>query len=267
MEYLLFIIAVIVIIAMIVLFRYLNFRKVVQIFEDESVCVYGPRGSGKDMLMSNVCAYRNKRYISNTPLTSNKELYIPLSRRYLELGGNKFKNFAEGKIVKYEYPLDDNIDFYISDCGVYYPSQYCNILNNIYDEVPLFQALARHLGDCNVHWNCQNLNRVWDKFREQGERYIRCLDTKVRKVFGKLYVTQKVVIYDKYQSALDRVDPLVLKKPFLGKSIKYDVEIEKQRFKCQYGSVVKMTLGYVMKSNYNTRFFKELLKNGKEKKE
>lgn len=67
----------------------------------------------------------------------------------------------------YEYPYPDGTDIYIADAGIYFPSQFCNELNRDYKYFPTFMALTRHLGEANVHFNVQNLNRVWDKIRSK----------------------------------------------------------------------------------------------------
>ena len=137
--------------------------------------------------------------------------------------------------------------------------QYCNELNRDYGYFATFMALSRHLGDCNVHFNAQNLNRVWDKIREQSDQYIMVNGCIV--LFGKI-VLQKVTLYELYDSALKRVPPFRLRKPFLNSDRRYQWEIQKSQYDIAHGSIQAKILIYWHKSDYNTRFFKEVLENG-----
>lgn len=243
-------------------FRYLRFRQVIRLYEGGSVITFGVRGSGKDLLMSNVCAYRNKPYCSNMDyLSGNKNAPVryPFDAVYLKLGGNTFANFMSGNIIPYNYPLPDKCDYYISDGGVYFPCQENGMLNKNYPQIPLTQALLRHIGDCNFHINVQSLNRIWDKIREQADIYILCRSCRVSK---RGIVTQKITVYDRYQSALDKVEPLRLRRPILGKQVKNDNSIAKAEFKAKYGLVKKMKVSYKIKSSYDSRRFKTILETG-----
>lgn len=239
----------------------LKFKKVLKTFADKSVIVYGARGSGKDLLMSNIVAYRGLPYCSNMDYgekLKNPPLRYPFEPVYIKLGGNNFKNFSSNNIIPYSYPLPDKVDFYISDSGVYFPSHEDSKLDKDYSEVPMFQALVRHLGDCNFHCNIQALDRLWKKIREQAECYILCLDCKVSKR-GK--VTQKIRIYDRYQSALDKVEPMRVSMPLLGKGVKTDIRLERANFKARYGTIEQFTIRYKNKGSYDSRRFKKMLES------
>lgn len=121
-------------------------------------------------------------------------------------------------------------------------------------------ALSRQLGACNVHFNVQNLNRAWDKIREQSDIYISCRRCIV--LFGKL-VLQHVWIYEKYQSCVDRVPPYRVPKPLISPERRFQWNLDKQRYDIQHGEIRSRLLIYFNKSTYDTRVFKEMLKNGK----
>jgi hypothetical protein len=243
------------------------------------VCVTGLRGTGKDMLFSNVVARDKRPYISNVDYKV-KSVYIPLDFSRLD-PKNNYRQFISGDIVPYDYPYPENVDIYVSDAGVYFPSQFCNELNRAYDKMPVFQALSRQLGDCNFHVNVQNLNRCWDKIREQSDIYIACQKCVVfdnipilRKIpiiktLLKQMVFQSVIIYDNYQSCLDRVKPYKhIKTPFSFNSQSRamyrskDQEMFRQ-FQQNFGSVKKRFIIYRNKSHYDTRLFKSILKGDK----
>lgn len=226
-----------------------------RLFRQGSVNVTGMRGRGKDLLMSNV-ACRSRAYYSNIDYGGN---YSPLRFSDLDIL-NDYSSLVSGDITPYKYPYEEGADIFISDIGVYFPAQYCNELNRKYARLPYFLALSRQLGQCNVHLNVQNLNRAWDKFREQSDIYVLC-----RHVFKPLLklgvVVQKITIYDKYQSCVDRVVPFQIPKPSIlsKKETKLQYEIEKQRYFQTYGDVKTITLVYRNKSQYNDRHFKALL--------
>lgn len=237
----------------------MNMRKILKLFDSGNVCVVGLRGCGKDMLFANVVARRKQPYISNTDYHCKKSPFMKLSFDRLNIKNN-YKNFISGEIVPYDYPYPEKCDIYIGDCGIYLPSQYCNELNKLYPEFPAFYALSRHIADCNVHFNVQNLNRVWDKLREQSDIYIRTTSCKV----VRKWVFQSVVVYDKYQSCVDRVEPFKPTPcPLFGKEARAIVQQTnaeaKRRYFELYGNVKRYLLIYKNKSKYDTRLFKGVL--------
>ena len=232
------------------------FRKIVKLFEDGNVCVCGLRGRGKDLLMANVASRRGLEYVCNVDYGGNRHQFNPMD---YDCGKNTYREFISGKVKSYVYPWPDGTDIYISDAGVYFPAQYCNELNRDYGYFATFMALSRHLGECNVHFNAQNLNRVWDKIREQSDCYIMCNGCIV--LFGTI-VLQMVTLYELYDSALKRVPPFRLSRPLLNRDRQYQWEIQKSQYDIAHGSIKRKLLIYIHKSNYNTRFFKEVLENG-----
>ena len=234
------------------------FKKIIKMFEDGNVMVVGLRGRGKDMLMANVVARRNLPYVSNTNYTDddNYHRFVPTE---FDCGGNSYKNFIEDDILYYKYPYPDGTDIYLGDCGVYFPSQYCNQLNRDYSYLATFSALTRHLGKCNFHCNCQNLNRIYDKLREQSDVTIMCMRCFV--VFG--WVLQSVRIYERSESAVSRVPPYRVPRPMLNRDRIQRWELDRQNYEILYGRIRSGILIYKNLSNYDTRVFKSLLLNGR----
>lgn len=246
----------------------MNFKKVVRIFKDNSVCVVGLRGKGKDVLFGNVIARRRIPYCSNTYYAPG---LIPFRYKDIAVAGNTYKDFISGSLKKYRFPYPDGTDLYLSDAGVYFPSQYCSELNKLFPNMSVYQALSRHLGLSNMHINVQNLNRCWDKIREMSDTYIQCNSCFVLKkipVLGLLplirnLVVQKITVYDKYQSCVDRVKPFRVRRPLFPFGKRYqDWCIEHDRFEQQYGSVKSHWLIYRNRSNHDTRLFKSMLEEG-----
>lgn len=234
-------------------------RKIIKLFKKGNVCVTGLRGSGKDVLFGNVIARRKKPYISNLKYVDN-ELYQPLDFHKLDCGKNTYINFIDNDLNYYEFPYINGSDVYISDVGVYLPSQYCNHLNNRYPFLPIYQALSRQVSHNNVHINVQNLNRAWDKLREQSDIYIRCNWCIV--FLG--FVLQKVTIYEKYQSCVDRVPRCRIAVPIFGdKNAKMNARLYVDKYNCNYGEIRCRLLFYRNKSQHDTYYFEKLLKEGK----
>lgn len=228
-------------------------RKIIKLFKQGNVSVCGLRGAGKDMLFANVVARRKKPYVSNTNYGGKWISFQPFA---LDCR-NTYENFIAGTLNRYTYPYEDGTDFYIADGGVYFPSQYQGELCKRYGYLSTFMALSRHLGDCNVHYNVQNLNRMWDKIREQSDTYIRCCSCKV--FLGIVF--QKVIIYEKYESAVNRVPPFRLRRPWINPTRLQTWEVQKQNYDIAHGSVKPRLLIYRNRSKYNTRVFKEMLAN------
>ena len=231
-------------------------RTIIKQFEDGSVSVFGLRGRGKDMLTANVVVRRNLPYVSNCDYGGK---FIPLELKNLDCGRNTYQDFISGDFKYYEYPYPDRTDVYVSDAGLYFPAQYCNELNRAYPYLATFQALARQLGDCNFHVNSQAPNRVYDKIREQSDTYIRCMWCHV---FGKL-VIQKVILYERYESAANCVPVFPIRRPLLNLDRQLSYDLAKANYLIAHGEIKPRFLVYFNRSKYNTRIFKELLKNGK----
>lgn len=234
----------------------MRLKKLIRLFEDGNVSVCGMRGRGKDLLFANVIIRRKKPYVSNIDYGGN---HFPLTYDQLDCGGNSYANFVSGNVSFYSYPYPDGTDVYLSDAGIYYPSQFCNDLNKRFPYMPVFQAISRHVGDCNFHFNAQNLNRVWDKIREQSDIYILCR----RCIYFKGFVIQFITIYDKYDSAVSRMCPLKLPAPLLSnKESRMMRKIQLASFEAAHGSIRDRILIYRNKSSYNTRQFQEILEKG-----
>lgn len=235
----------------------IGLRKIIRLFEDGNVCVTGLRGRGKDLLMANVVVRRNQPYVSNIDYTDD---YIPFDTNAIDCGLNNYKNFINGDLNYYEYPYELGTDIYISDVGVYFPSQYCNELNRDYKHVPTFMALSRQIGECNVHINVQNLNRAYDKIREQSDTYIRC----EKCIYIKGLVIQIVTLYDLYDSCVQRVKPFSVRLPiFATREMRQNWEIERDRYEQKYGTVKRKLLVYFNRSTYDTHKFRKMLLEGK----
>lgn len=229
----------------------MRFKKILRLFNRGNVCVTGLRGTGKDILFGNVIVRRRAPYVSNINYGSK---FHQLDLLKLDVH-NKFDNFISGCVNQYQWEYPDGADIYLSDCGVYFPSQYCGQLNQRYEGIITYQALSRQLSRSNVHVNAQNLNRVWDKIREQSDIYIRCRGCIV--LFG--FVFQGITIYDKYESCVQRVRPCRVRVPLLNPQGRATAETYRDNFFNTHGSVKNRILIYRNRSKHDTYYFRKLL--------
>lgn len=232
-----------------------HFRKVIRMFKEGNVCVTGLRGTGKDLLMGNVIARRQQPYVSNLNYGGQ---FHAADFNSLDCGGNLYLDFLSGKVKFYEYPYPSGSDVYVSDAGIYFPAQYCSELNKKYGSIATYQALSRQVSHNNFHVNSQNLNRVWDKIREQSDLYIRCRKC----VYFHGLVFQSITLYDKAQSCVDRVRPCRIKVPLFNKQAKTQANIYRDQFFNTHGMVRDMLLIYRNRSEHDTFYFERMMKEG-----
>lgn len=235
----------------------MRFKKIIKLFENGNVCVTGLRGTGKDLLMGNVIARRKQLYISN--LDYDKGLrYIPLEFSMLDLK-TRYNDLIQGKQTYFEWGYPPNTDIYLSDAGIYFPSQYCSELNKQYQSMPMFQALSRQVARNNFHVNTQNLNRVWDKIREQSDTYITCNKC----WYLKGLVIQVITIYERAETCVARVRPCRIRVPLLAKKeVKEQAKQYLDNFDNQHGKITRHILIYFNKSKHDTYYFEKIFLRG-----
>lgn len=237
-------------------------RYVKRLFKSGNVCVTGLRGTGKDLIFGNVIHSRkDEPYVSNLDYGGE---YHEFNYKDIDLGGNTYDSMLSAPLY-YEYPFAPGTDVYISDVGCYFPAQYCNELNKKYSSIPYYLALCRQVSHNNVHINVQNLNRAWDKIREQSDLYLRCV--RCFYLFG--LVIQEVIVYDQYEACVHRVKPCRIKMPLIslnqGDLLQRQMYID--NFENSHGSVKRVWLIYINRSEHDTYYFEKLLKEGKKKDE
>lgn len=172
-------------------------------FSQGNVITFGSRGTGKDVIMQLAINLRKKEYYSNVNYGGK---YNYGSAKMLDLSPNDYTRLINDDVVvldKTNYPFEHK-DFYFSDAGIIFPSQYDTLLHKQYKTFPVAYALSRHLWENNIHCNTQALDRVWKALREQADTYIRC--TKTIKLPFILIV--KFTTYDKYTSAQQCLNPM-----------------------------------------------------------
>ena len=235
------------------------FFQLKRLFEQGNVCVVGLRGTGKDVLFGNVIARRKQTYVSNLDYNCDDSQFLQLDFSKLDMGCNSYLNFIRGDVNFYEFPYPLGSDVYISDVGVYLPAQYCNELNRLFPYLPTYFALSRQVSHNNVHFNVQNLNRAWDKIREQSNVYIHCRKC----IIFCGFVFHWIRYYDKFQSCVDRVQPCRVRTPLFNKEARIQAQIYRDNFFNLHGTVRNRFLIYRHRSGHDTYYFEKLLKGGK----
>ena len=77
-----------------------------------------------------------------------------------------------------------------------------------------------------------------------------------------------LTMYDKMESCINRVKPCRVKKPLLAnREVRTQIEMYKDNFSNTHGMVKNRFLFYINKAEYDSRFFKAMLKMGKESKD
>ena len=218
----------------------------VDTFNNGNVIVFGIKGKGKDLIFNKVINARGVNCYSN--IQFNKEYCTIKSIKEFSVEPNTYIDLLEDNVKIIPKTLKEDTDFYISDGGIFLPSQYSNNLCKQYPSLPIFYALSRHLTNSNIHINSQYLGRVWDKLREHADRYIKAEGTK--NIFG--FLITKFTYYEKYDSAMSQVSPY--KPTGLFKSNESRAEEEKHL--ATYGTI---KTGYIIQHKsravYDSRYF------------
>lgn len=217
---------------------------ILRAFKKGNIIVYGNKGKGKDLVFQKVIKWRKKeKYLSNLDYGWN---YENIALKSIDIN-NDYNNFIHENINLANKQDYENKDIYISDTGVYLPSQHDSTLHKTYKSFPIFYALSRQLYHNNVHTNVQNLEREWKALREIGDGFI--WSRKTIKVFGLLITF--CVYYDKYQTAVNKLLPMKKPKMLEGRSVY-------EQYKATNGIIRKFFIINRIKTNkYDTRAFHE----------
>lgn len=224
-------------------------KRIKNAFVSGSVMTSGRKRFGKDVLHQAVINWRKETYFANINYGGD---YHHIEMKDLLLGDNDYKSFIDGKVQQCE-KIDklEGHDIYISDGGVYLPSQMDSYLHKIYPSFPITYALSGHMYNNGIHVNTQRLDRVWKALREQADYFVRmrkrCL---ILPFIIVLFTTE----YDKYESAVQELSPM--KSTLFNKYSK----AEKELYKAQHGFIKDGLLIVSKRSlHYDTRAFHKVI--------
>lgn len=233
-----------------VLFKHFTTKaRIKRAFIEGNVIVSGRKRYGKDILFQAVIKWRNEPYHANYNYGGQ---YTHIDLKELELTPNTYDNFINGNIeqVKKDDTLEKS-DIYISDAGIYLPSQADSKLHKVYPSLPITYALTGHLFANGIHCNAQRLERIWKALREQADYFIRIRKRALKLPFFFVVFTTE---YEKYESAKQELNPL-------GSRLfnKYS-KAEMDKFKAENGFIKN---GFVIVPKrylkYDTRAFHEII--------
>jgi len=218
-------------------------------FKNGNVIVTGRKGFGKDILFQSVINWRKEEYLSNLNYGGK---FNPFNIKELELTPNTYNNFVKGDITHVK--KDDKFektDIYISDAGIYLPSQADYLLHKTYPSLPITYAINRHLYNNGLHVNAQRIERIWKALREQADYFVlmrkRCLKLPF---FIVLFTTE----YDRYESARQELAPMG------GHLFNKYSKAEKDLFKANHGYVKNgLLIIPKWKLKYDSRAFHEIV--------
>ena len=227
--------------------RFLDGYKTIQSsFSSGNVIVFGKKGKGKDLIFNYAINTRGIRCASNIPF--NKDICKVRPIKDYNLDPNTFENMLNDNVKICKKTINEGEDYYISDGGIFLPSQYEGMLCKLYPSLPMFYATSRHLAQMNIHINSQYLGRVWDKLREQANTYIKCIES--NKLFNK-YIITKCIFYDQYKTAMAEMLPFP-KQLFESKENKSKrIEFEAHNGIVKYFYVIQK----IKHIYYDTRYF------------
>ena len=250
---------------------YIGSKALVETFSDGNVITYGKKGSGKDVINNKVINARKEPCYANIPF--NKEYCVEKDIKEFSVEPNTFEDILENRVKVIKKNNKEKCDYYISDGGIFLPSQYSNRLIKDYPSLPIYYALSRHLTNSNIHINTQYLGRVWDKLREQSAYYVRAIKTRKFLVFKydpekekqtkwdriKIYITKHIgflvtefIIYDNYASAMSELRPYKA----TGLITHSESRANREDFEAKHGSVKRYFIAqYVRHIYYDTRHF------------
>lgn len=226
---------------------------VVKCFQRANCIVCGHKGNGKDLLFMYVINKRHEKHYSNIKYNSQTTVMEP---KEFNIDPNTYKNFLDGEVEQIPKTLKEGRDYYLSDGGIFMPSTYQDQLVKKYPSLPLAYAIQRHLYNSNFHCNVQNIQRLWDKIREQADYYFTCVS--VIKL-GKRTFIQKIRYYEQYEAAKANVLPFQVNK-FLGIFPDKDQLAREHEFRAQNGNVRYVWIfNRLPKEHYDTRYFHSVL--------
>lgn len=198
---------------------------IMKAFDAGSVTVTGHKRRGKDMLFSYVVNRRKKPCLSNMKYSDQTTI---VDIKELNLGENDYKHFIDGNVQLIKKREEwEGQDYFLGDGGIYLPSQHQGEPGKDLSDAAV---ILRHIQTTVRHEYSRQRAEPQQAMGQtaRAQRLLHRLPrlpSAHRKVF-KLRMT----FYDKYESALQRLEPFKVDRRLLGK------DKQQQALKRQYES-------------------------------
>lgn len=227
----------------------LFFKDMLWHFKKMNVVVAGKKGTGKDLVYQAIINARKEYYYTNLPGGYGGN-YEHTSIKNISCEPNTYDDFIKEKVVKCKRRFKEKCDIYISDAGVYLPSNLDSVLYKRYPSLPIYYALSRQLANHNIHANVQVFSKLWKALREQADFYVIAKKT----IKLPFFIATKCITYEKLESAERELLPI--KNRVMNKYSKAEVD----QYNASNGVI---RVGWVIQRKraikYDTRAFEKLL--------
>lgn len=165
-------------------------------------------------------------------------------------------------------------NLYLSDGQIMFPSAYHNDLLKKYPSFPIFMSLAGQLYNMVIDNNSQVASQLWDKLRNQQDKYINVIETyprfksilsKIRKYLPvfRNYMFIKLRYYEMYESFERGLLPYQNSAGITNRAL---VKQMQKEYESQNGKIYSNIVVLKMKDiKYDSRYFHEVVFGSKAK--
>lgn len=163
-------------------------------FKKTSSIVFGPCGSGKDLIFAQAIYLIGDTHYANQPYDYNT-VVCPMS--LFNVNGITNADIINRTITPYDNFILNDVNAFWSDGAIGLSCTKDSELNTEYPDFPIYFALRRQLNGLQFHANTQALGRIWKPFREQCNNFIwvqNCDD------YSSFFIVN-TICYEYYKSA------------------------------------------------------------------
>lgn len=227
-----------------------NTKRLLRLFKTGSNMTIGFKGCGKDLCFQKIIAKTKTKVYANIDYGFGTEVR-PI--KDINVGDNTFLNFLNDDVQPFDTNLRQNIPFFISDGGIFLPSQEDNVLTKKYKGLPIACAISRHIWNNQIHVNVQRIGRLWIKLREQQDWFLKAIGV-VNLTKIHLGIFAKYRYYQKYESAEAGILPLRISANSI--LTKQEVSERKKEFDSMNGVIYEFWIWVSNKElKYDSRYF------------
>lgn len=228
-------------------FRCLAGRMLLRKIKKDSLILFGKKGHGKTLLMSEMSRMdRRTGYVSTTDFKHKRQEPLIVYSQ-VNVGENTWENVIEGKFFPCEQMPWEGKPIYLDDAGIFLPNFVDTTLKKKYPSLPVAYAVWRHLYNAPIHINSQNVERTWKLIREQADGYILARGV----IRLGAFAIVKSTYYDRIESAKKELSPM--KSTLFNKYNKAELNL----FEANNGIVKDFYIfAPSWRNRYDSRYFK-----------